>query len=147
MYGSAMTLIRPLLEAYVRGLWLMHGASDDDVDNAGKDMFPRDFQKLLSDLEVSGYLAADGVAGLKAEWWKRLCSFTHTGYQQIGARLTPDGLGYGYTLIEVDQALQWADAIALLVVVSFASVMRNDAVAVEVWDYFRTVFGREGEPA
>ena len=82
----------------------------------------------------------------KAEWWKRLCSFTHTGYQQIGARLTPDGLGYGYTLIEVDQALQWADAIALLVVVSFASVMRNDAVAVEVWNTSVRCLGGKANP-
>ena len=62
---------------------------------------------------------------MKNESWKRLCSLTHTGYQQIGARFTPEGLGYAYQESEILYALHWADTLALLVVVAFANLTEN----------------------
>jgi hypothetical protein len=137
LYGSALALVRPLFEAYVRGLWLLHSATPDDVDRAGNDKFPRDFDKMIADLDASGQFA---FSQLKVEWWSRMCSFTHTGYQQIGARLTPEGLGDGYERSEIDSALQWADAMTLMCVVAFANVVNNQPLASEVWEYFRSHF-------
>jgi hypothetical protein len=31
--------------------------------------------------------------GHRQQWWNTLCSYTHTGYQQIGARWTSEGVG------------------------------------------------------
>ncbi|HKN58739.1 MAG TPA: hypothetical protein VJV97_07785 [Gemmatimonadaceae bacterium] len=101
LHGSALAMQRPLIEAYARGLWLMYCASDADVDAAGRDQFPG-INRLTKDLERPG--ASDWV-GIKDMWWSRLCSFTHTGYQQIGARLTAEGLGYAYDDGEISQAL------------------------------------------
>ena len=75
------------------------------------------------------------MATLKEQSWKRLCSFTHTGYQQIDARLTSEGLGYGYSDSQIIDALTWADSLALMVVVAFANLTGNGAVANEVLTY------------
>jgi hypothetical protein len=32
LHGSALALVRPVFEAYVRGMWLMHCASEKEVD-------------------------------------------------------------------------------------------------------------------
>ena len=79
--GSALAMIRPLFEAYVRGMWLMHAATDVDIDRAGQDRFPNDFNRIVTELEKSPLVSPDTFSSLKNQSWKRLCSFTHTGYQ------------------------------------------------------------------
>ena len=131
LHGSALAMIRPLFEAYVRGMWLMHTATDVDIDRAGQDLFPNDFNRIVTELEKSPLFLPDTFSSLKTQSWKRLCSFTHTGYQQIGARLTPHGVGYGYEDSEILEALHWADAITLMSVVAFASLTANEPLARE----------------
>jgi hypothetical protein len=119
LYGSALAMQRPLFEAYLRGMWLMHAATETDVDAAGRDEFPRDVNKLLDGVRRAG---ADHLVHIKEQWWSRMCSLTHTGYQQIGARLTAEGLGQAYNETEVSQALAWADGVGLLVVVALSTL-------------------------
>jgi hypothetical protein len=121
VYGSALALQRPLFEAYLRGIWLLHAASEDQVNAAERDAFPQDINIILRGVEKAG---AHQLVGIKKEWWPRLCSLTHTGYHQIVVRLTPEGLGYDYDPTEVGQALAWADGIGLLVVIAFRSLGR-----------------------
>ena len=113
LHGSALTLIRPLFEAYVRGMWLMHAATNDDIDRAGRDEFPNDFNRLVGELDEK-FPSLRPFSAVKNQSWGRLCSLTHTGYQQIGARFTPQGLGHGYQDSEILQALDWADMFGLL---------------------------------
>lgn len=143
LHGSALALVRPLFESYIRGMWLMHAATDAEVDAAGRDDFPRDINKLTRELEAAG---ASHFTDLKSQWWKRLCSLTHTGYQQIGARLTPEGLGYGYDNDEIAQALGWADGIGLLAVVAFAGMAEDHALAQEALNYMRAASGEFAPP-
>ena len=138
LYGSASTMIRPLFEAFVRGLWLLHAASDDEVDRAGRDQFQRDFGKMIAELEKPGRLPVGMLSGLKGRTWSRLCSFTHTGYQQIGARLTTEGLGYDYQDSEILEALRWADMIALWSVAAFANLADNQPLVRAVLDRLRS---------
>jgi hypothetical protein len=128
LYGSMMALIRVLFEAYVRGVWLMVAASSEDIDRAGRDRFTKDIGTMIADIDKYQDAQAS-VASLKDEWWKRLCSFTHTGYQQIGARLTPDGLGHNYETSEIVGALAWADTFALICVGNFAALAENKQLA------------------
>jgi hypothetical protein len=107
LFGSALAMQRPLVEAYCRGKWLLSCATDAQVDGGGRDRFP-DMSTIMGDLEKVGLPM---WVGIKQQWWSRMCSLTHTGFQQIGARLTPEGLGYGYDEAEMVQGLGWADAL------------------------------------
>ena len=99
-HGSALALMRLLFEAYGRGMWLMYAATDDDIDRAGRDRFPNDFNRIVAEIDEKIPLSSP-FSALKNESWKKLCSFTHTGFQQIGARLTPQGIGYAYKESEI----------------------------------------------
>jgi hypothetical protein len=129
LYGSALAMMRIAFEAQVRGMWLMQAATEDDVDRAGRDQFPRDFfGQIVADLEKPGRLKQRTFSFLKGEAWSHLCSLTHTGYQQIGARLTSAGLGYNYTDAEILGALGSADALGLAALVSFARLTNDEAL-------------------
>ena len=115
----------------------MHAATDAEIDAAGRDEFPS-INKLTRALEAAG---ASHFTNLKEQWWKRLCSLTQTGYQQIGARLTSEGLGYDYDNDEIAQALGWADGIAILAVVAFAGMAEDQSLAVEGLNRMRAAAG------
>jgi hypothetical protein len=125
LLAAAMALVRPMLEAFVRGMWLAYAATDAEVDRAGEDHFPNNVDKLIGDLKKAEQVPHEELAVLKSQWWKRLCSYTHTGYQQIGARLTMGGIGYDYSDAEMVEPLMWADWVALLITSAFAKVAEN----------------------
>ena len=125
LYELARALMWPLFEAYVRGLWLRLAATDHQVDDAEHDRFPNDFGQLVSTVESTGHVPPGFLAGLKTTLWSWLSS-PHTGYQQAGVPLTIDGLGYGNTDDEIVEALNWAGGIALMTVVAFANLAKDE---------------------
>lgn len=141
LYGSALTMQRPLFEAYLRGMWLFYAASDNEVDAAGRDKFPNDVNKLLDGLTLAG---AGDLADLKREWWSRMCSLTHTGFQQIGARFTAEGLGPNYDPEEIDKALWWADGIALMVVIALSNAAGDEPRAKLALEKMQSLTGNVG---
>jgi hypothetical protein len=64
---------------------------------------------------------------------------THTGYQQIGARLTPEGLGYAYDDMEIAEALGCAMGISLAVVGEFANLAGDRECAMDVLAVLRSL--------
>ena len=133
-FGSALALQRPLFEAFSRGLWLRHAATKEEVGSAGRDRFPtnKDIARTLeSRLDVTfPYLANDT--------WRTLCGYTHTGFQQISARLTRDGLRSNYSLDEVQQALRASDLIQLASAIELAGGAANERLSRAILDRLTT---------
>ena len=138
LHGSALALIRPLFEAYVRGMWLMYAATNEDIDRAGRDRFPS-HSDIVTGLEKSHHFSSRPFSAIKNQTWNRLCSLTHTGSHQILTRLTPQGLGYNYQDFEILEALHWADMLTLLVVVAFADLTANEPLAREALGQLRRI--------
>ncbi len=136
--GSALALQRLLLEAFVRGVWILRAASDESVDKAGEDNFPNDFGLLVRDIEAAGVFLPGMLSALKADHWKRLCSFTHTGFQQIGARYTASGLGQNYEDDELINALTFANGISAMTVMEFAGLAGEESIAHEALAQMKT---------
>ena len=124
LFASALALVRPLFESYLRGTWLLNAASDAQIDDAGRDRFPG-AGVMVDDLEKKGL----SLTHVKQQWWNTLCSYTHTGYQQIGARLTSDGLGSNYKDEEVEMALRMSINFSLVTVMQFAALVNDEALA------------------
>ena len=73
LHGSALALIRVMYEPYVRGMWLMYAATDEDIDRAGRDQFPSN-SDIVTALEKSPHFSSQPFSDLKNQSWKRLCS-------------------------------------------------------------------------
>ena len=138
LHGSALALMRPMFEAYVRGMWLMYAATNEDIDRAGRDQFPS-YSDIVTGLDQSHHFSSRPFAAIKHQTWKRLCSWTHTGSQQFLARLTPQGLGYNYQDSEILDALHWADMLTLPVVAAFANLTANEPLAREALGQLRRI--------
>jgi hypothetical protein len=143
IYGSTTALVRPAIESCFRGLWLDLVASAEQLDAVGRDerdAFPG-FNRLVREIETASSRATGkdkpGLEdALKGAWWGRLCSYTHSGYQQIGARLTASGLGSAYTDDEIQDALRIAGAAAMMSSAGLAALAENAALAQEMLDGF-----------
>lgn len=139
LHASALALMRPMIEACIRGHWLLYAATDDELDEAGMDRFSNDFfGKIVADLEQPDRLRPGSLSHMKGDTWKRLCSYTHTGYQQIGARLTPDGLGYQYEDAEILRVLSVADSISLMSTIELANLANDQQLRVSALERMRS---------
>jgi hypothetical protein len=140
LHAPALALMRPTIEAYVRGLWLLYAATDGELDKAGNDQFVNDFfGKIVKDLEQPGRFEHGALSHLKGDIWRRLCSYTHTGYQQIGARLTSSGLGYQYDESEILGALNVADSISLMSTIELAGLAKDEQLRLRAFQEMRSV--------
>ena len=140
-FGSALALQRPLVEAYERGLWLRAAATDEEVDLAGKDKFPSNkdiVESLRSAIDIEFAYLANGL-------WSTLCSYTHTGFQQIGALLSPEGLKSNYRLDEIRQVLRSSDMIQLASAIELAAAAGETALATAVLQRLRAYELRDQE--
>src|SRR5215472_9177562 len=49
--GSAFSLVRPMFETFVRGLWLLYCASEKAVEKFKKDKLDLKFERLIGEIE------------------------------------------------------------------------------------------------
>jgi hypothetical protein len=140
LHGSALALVRLQFEAYVRGTWLLYGASDEAVDLAGRDTFPI-MGDMIKNLEQPGRFDDGTLSRIKGASWVQLNSLTHTGYRQIGARLSAAGIGSNFDESQVVDALNWADSLGVLAVGGFAAIAKNEPLALASLERARSVAG------
>jgi hypothetical protein len=112
--GSAFALVRPLFETFVRGVWLRHCATDEQIDMYVSDKLDSKFWQLLEQIEkVDGF--QDGVlSGLKKNAWRAMNSYTHGGIQQAGRRTSGAYIEPDYSLEEIVEVIKLAGSFALL---------------------------------
>lgn len=127
LYGSMYALLRVQFEAYARGLWLYHVASDDDVSKYEcSDSLNMGIASLISMVEDQVGLPGGPLSKLHAKSWRIFCSFTHTGHQALLRRISETSTGsVNYCEEEITSALSVAGTIALLAAAELASLTRD----------------------
>jgi len=111
--GSAFALVRPLFETFVRGAWLRHCASDEQINHYVNDKLDLHFRQLLEAIEnVDGF--QDGVlSGLKKNAWHAMNSYTHGGMQQAGRRTSGAYIEPDFSSEEIVEVIKLAGSFAL----------------------------------
>lgn len=89
MYSSACTLMRPLFEAYVKGLWFSHCAKEKDFNALRKGKFQRKFSLMVTEIDEK---KGSELSIPKDRYWKALNSFTHSGAALLGRKYTEDSI-------------------------------------------------------
>jgi hypothetical protein len=129
--GSALSILRLLFEAYVRGVWLHQCASEIDLKRFLEERSDRTFASLLDDIEaLEGF--SDGVlSAVKRQAWKAMCSFAHTGFQQVVRRNRDSTIEPDYDEAELLETLNFADAVALLAAIETSILAGDHQLAVD----------------
>lgn len=114
LYGSALALLRCETESLVRGLWLLHAASLEDIERFRCGKVKQEFRELIDMLESKINQRSGILSGLRDRAWKAMNDFTHTGFVQVSRRHRPGHVCENYPEAELAQALDLAGALGLV---------------------------------
>lgn len=131
LYGSAFSLLRPVAEAYVRGVWLHKCASEDQLDKFAQDKVP-DFVSLVAAVEKLESHKEGVLSKMRLTSWRLMNDYTHTGYVQICSRLTADSIKANYHADEVLQALDYSDAFGYISAIAICDLANEVDVANQI---------------
>ncbi|MGB3091747.1 MAG: DUF5677 domain-containing protein, partial [Candidatus Zixiibacteriota bacterium] len=126
LYGSAAALIRLLFEAYVRGVWLLYSASDEEIEQFKDDKLNKAFGELIADLESREPFDGGTLSHVKEVSWKAMNSLTHSGLSQVARRITSDAITPNYTDEELKDVLETANSIGVLAAVAIACMAGDE---------------------
>jgi hypothetical protein len=114
LFGSAFSLVRPTFENYVRGVWLLRCASDEEVKDFTQDRIAKPFGVLIEEIERNpGYNVAV-LSRVKERTWRAMCSYAHGGFLPVVRRLIPGEITTNYSDEEKLEVIKSSDTIALL---------------------------------
>ena len=112
--GSMLALLRVLAESLVRGLWLLHCATDNDLKRFKAGKLEKAFQELILEFEAQVGEENAVLSGFKKRAWTALNGFTHTGFTQVSRRHKPGRVVGNYPDHELAQALDVAGALGMV---------------------------------
>jgi Family of unknown function (DUF5677) len=114
LVGSAFSLLRPTFENYVRGVWLLRCASDEEVEEFTQDRIAKSFGILIEEIERNpGYNGAV-LSRVKEKTWRAMCSYAHGGFLPVVRRIIPGEITTNYSDEEKLEVIESSDTIALL---------------------------------
>lgn len=137
--ASAFALLRPLIDAYVRGLWVAHLASEIEIQGFTKGDDPPDTGKLVKRLETEGWFKGNNLSQIKQGIWPVLCDATHTGIRMVSCHLSDAEIGPVFDDEEILDLLGASDAWALMAAGSIASLMGDEALQSHLLDRTRMI--------
>src|SRR3990172_9140161 len=86
LFGSMYSLLRVEFEALVKGLWLRHVASSENIIKYENEDLNIGFGTILKLIENQLGIPTSVLLQLKSKQWEIFSSFTHTGYQALVRR-------------------------------------------------------------
>lgn len=129
LYASAFSLLRSAFEAYVRGQWLAHCATDRQMEKYLKDWSPPKIDELLAAVEQTPGFSEKVLSRVKAKGWDTMCAYTHTGGLHIQRWNTSDGIEPNYAPEEILEVLAFAEFVGVMSVLGMAELANDEELA------------------
>jgi len=129
--GPALTLGRPLFESYVRGVWLLKFASNEEIEkfiNGKCPLFP-DLLKAIGNDKISGgaWIHASKKANLNF-----FHDLTHGGSEHVKRRLTQEAIEPNYPELELEALVQFGIEVRIRIGAELLSLMNNEIAMEEL---------------
>lgn len=112
--GSALALVRPLFETFVRSVWLRHCATDEQIGLYVSDRLDLQFWQILESVEKIDGFGGSVLSGLKKNAWRAMNSYTHGGIQQAGRRTSGAYIEPDFSTEEIVEVIKLAGSFCLL---------------------------------
>ena len=127
LYSSAFALMRPVFESYIRGMWLMHCATDEQIESFSKGIFqlPRKIEVMIDSIETTCNFDGKQLSVSHYSVWKYLCDYTHTGALQVQRWNKLDSIEPNYSDEEILEVIHFTSAYALLASVGILNTVAN----------------------
>ncbi len=129
LYGSMLALFRVIAESVVRGLWILHCASDEELNRYENGKIKKTFGELIEEVETQIGATTNALSQMKADAWNAMNGFTHTGYIQVTRRHGEGQLGANYPAVDIVRCLNAVGTLGLIASGQLvAMAARNDLV-------------------
>lgn len=138
--GSAFALMRPQFEAYTRGAWYQHVASDSKIAAFIRGGEPPKIALMLSDLESISNFDYQLLQDTKKSVWGILNNFTHGGSIQVNARMTATEITRSYQLKHIVAMLRWSATLSYLGFIGMTTIASNEKLALELREKFLLIY-------
>lgn len=129
--GPALSLARPLFEGYVRGHWLLHCASDTEVERFNHGICPK-FPPLL---KAIGTDAESGGAWIHANESANMTAFhdlTHGGSEHVKRRITSTAIEPSYPEQELEGLVKFGIEVRIRIGAELLSLIGNEVAIKEL---------------
>lgn len=133
---SAFALLRPLWEAYIRGVWLMYCVPDESVEGYWSKPLPG-AATIVRDLNALPDFEGQVLADHKDAYWDAMCDFTHSGALQMQQWQGEEYIEPGHTVEDTARMLYIAGLYALLAAVSIIGIAGQDERAMRLLEVFK----------
>lgn len=135
LYGSAFTLLRPMFDGCINGMWLAYLANDGELDRFAKNQLTPEPTKVIKRLKKNDVHSSDVLHRINQSAWQSMSSYVHNGNLQVVRRNGEEFLGPNYSSEEINEVLALANWFALLAAVEIPplsddSAFFNDVISV-----------------
>ena len=112
---SAVTLLRPLFEAAVRGTWLLLCATEGELKRFELGKIDKSIRELVDAVEAEMNNPQHRMlSDILRDGWKGLNGFTHTGMNMVSRQFSPGRLEANIPDDELCTAVKFAGVVGLL---------------------------------
>lgn len=129
-YSSSFALLRPLFEAYLRGLWLKHCASDTQVSTFCRGGKPP--ETMVAEIESTETFTGGILSRIKKENWSAMCAFTHTGGLHLQRWQSQDGVEPTFAPEELEECLNCAELFGAMAGLELVQLSKSGANGFDV---------------
>ena len=126
LYSSAYALLRAMFDGCLRGLWLTHVATEDELNRFTEETYDPKPERVLKLLEGKNVAGAETLRQIYDAGWKVMSNYVHGGFRQVVGRLGTGFIGSNYSEQEVSTLLQQANWFALLAAVELAAIASDE---------------------
>lgn len=112
-YGSAFALVRPLYEAFVRGVWAARIATDNDLVLYQDDQ-QFGLKQLAAKVAKQTQFEGTNFEQIVGRTLNAMHSYTHNGYLASVRRLSSDAIEPAYEMAEIREVLGFAQLFGVL---------------------------------
>jgi hypothetical protein len=106
-YSSSFALLRTLFEAYLRGVWLKHCATEEQANTFFEGTEPP--KTMVAEIEAIPDFSNGILSHIKKEKWNFMCDFTHTGGLHLQRWQTHDAVEPKFDEAELEECLNCAE--------------------------------------
>lgn len=139
VYGSAYSLLRPLFESYIRGLWLFRCASKTEVELFQKGKITKNFGQLIEEIEkIDGYDIGT-LSKSKRASWGAMNDYVHSGFNQITRRNKENSIEPNYDIEEIKEIICFANSIGVLSAIEISFISENKKLSSELLEKMKNI--------
>jgi hypothetical protein len=106
-YSSSFALLRSVFEAYLRGLWLKHCATEAQATEFFQGTEPP--KTIVAEIEATQDFSDGVLSRIKKENWDSMCGFTHTGGLHLQRWQSHDAIEPKFDSEEIEECLNSAE--------------------------------------